>query len=171
MKTKNLVLVLLALALLFCAACGSASGGKGITWPKGSETNEGRAHFIVNVNDGVVEQIPTCIDDIIPAREALITALQDKGYEVMELGTAIDPALPAQRVYAHKGRQFVDICYGLTVEQAKEVLLQYGAAYADYVLLAQNEKYAYCISDKEAFDDAGFTSLANIGTQYIRPER
>ena len=71
---------------------------------------------------------------------------------------------------ARNGELFVDITYGLTVEQAKQAVLHYDDAYPLYYLAAQNEAYAYVISDRQAFDDAGFTSLANIGIQYGRCE-
>lgn len=167
MRMKRLVMILLADALLLCAACGSAPERE-IDRPWGIADNYGISKFIININNGKTEYIPASVDDIIPAKDALIEALREKGYEVEEFVTALDSEMPALRVYASKGLQFVDICYGLTEEQAKEVLPRYEAAYEKYILMAQNENYVYCISDREAFFDAGFTSLANRGVQHIR---
>ena len=167
MKIKAIAALLLALALLLFTACGSTPERE-IERPWGIADNLGVSHFIININNGETEYIPASIDDIVPAREALIEALREKGYVIEESATALDSDIPAQRVYAHKDRHYVDICYGLTEEQAKTALPRYEAAYESYILMAQNEKYVYCISDREAFFDAGFTSLANRGIQHIR---
>ena len=154
---KRICVIVLAGLLLFCAACGSGEPTRNI----GLTTNLGTANFTFFPRN------PKSIDDIIPEKADLIASLEGKGYVVTEYNTSLGSEQPAQRVYAKKGNHFVDISYGLTIEQAKAELPQYRAAYEVFYLMAQNEQYLYCISDKQAFEDAGFTSLANIGIQYI----
>ncbi|MCL1951899.1 MAG: hypothetical protein FWF60_03645 [Oscillospiraceae bacterium] len=179
MKTRKRSMIILAAALALAGiACLlwvllPQPRPVAVVWPTENETNTVMSHFtFFSLNRGSFgKRVPASIDDIIPAKDTLTAALEEKGYEIEEFVTALDSGIPAQRVCAHKGRQFVDICYGLTRSQAKEVLPRYEAAYEDFILMAQNEQYVYCISDKQAFEDAGFTSLANIGMQYIRVKR
>jgi hypothetical protein len=37
----------------------------------------------------------------------------------------------------------------------------------DFYILARNGNYVYCVSDKQTFSKAGFTSTDNVGTQII----
>ncbi|MDR0530737.1 MAG: hypothetical protein LBG83_01550 [Oscillospiraceae bacterium] len=165
---RSLNITACLLALLLCAACGS--GGKDERSIRDAVHNVGSANF--QVLEG--QQTPASVEDIIPPREALVTALKEKGYDVKEYGIEIK-SQPATWVYAEKYegeiRRLVDITYCETDEQAQEKFKQYFALYyADpprFYVLARNEYWVYCFSDKLAFRDAGFTSLANNGEQYI----
>ena len=107
-------------------------------------------------------------DKIVPAREILIENLEDSGYNVT-IYTAVEGAdLLIDRVVAEKGSKFIDITYGLSVEDTGGIFEAYCALYGDdYYILAHNGNYVYCVSDKRTFSKAGFTTTANVGVQYI----
>ena len=157
MKTiqKILACLLLTAALLACAACG---GG-------------GRLTMNLALGGSVLPE-GVGIDDIIPRRNELIANLTSAGYEIQIFDTALNSETAAQRILAKKEKAFVDICYGLTVEQAKNLFENYKTNYhkdnkPTYYIMAQNQQYLYCVSSRQAFRDAGFQSDSNIGTQYI----
>lgn len=106
-------------------------------------------------------------DDIVPAYEVLVQNLTEEGYTVTEDEKALDCDVKAKRVIAEKGKKYIDICYGLEEEDVDTVLKKYIEKYEDtsFYILAQNENYVYCVSDKTTFKKSGFTSLANFGYQ------
>ena len=107
-------------------------------------------------------------EKIVPKKEMLIANLEKQGYAVTEQDAVegFDGAL--DRVVAQKGRKFIDIVYGLSAEEAETVFELYCKMYPDdFYILARNGNYIYCVSDKRTFTKAGFTSIANVGTQYI----
>ena len=107
-------------------------------------------------------------DKIVPAREVLMENLEKKGYTVTALTTIDGSDFTVDRVLAEKGKRSIDIVYGLSGEDASKIFELYCALYSDdYYILAQNGNYVYCVSDKQTFKKAGFTSTANVGVQYI----
>ncbi len=54
----------------------------------------------------------------------------------------------------------MDICYGLTEDQAKEL-------FEEYYLIAQNEGYLYAVSDEKTFETAGFETFETNGILFI----
>lgn len=107
-------------------------------------------------------------DKIVPKRDVLVENLTNSGYTVTTLTTMDGSDLTIDRVMAAKGNKFMDIVYGLSDEDASKIFELYCALYSDdYYILAQNGNYVYCVSDKQTFKKAGFTSTANVGVQYI----
>ena len=106
---------------------------------------------------------------IVPARETLIENLKKAGYTVEEQTSVEGSELDIDRVIARKGKSFIDIVYGLSGEEAEEIFALYRGMYPDgFYVLARNGNYVYCVSDKQTFSKAGFTSTDNVGTQIIR---
>ena len=129
------------------------------------EKNYGVAHFNTEISaDGVLTKKP---EDAVPTQEDLLKTLKDKGYEITSYHTVFDTDISSARIYAKKEERFIDICYGLTEENATEAFNEFDSKYKEYYLMAMNGNYVYCISDKKTFQEAGFKSLANIGIQYI----
>lgn len=107
-------------------------------------------------------------DEVVPAKTELVEKLEDAGYTITEYTSVEDCDLTLDRVVAEKGDKFIDIVYGLTDEDAETVFdVYYGIYGEEYYILARNGNYVYCASDKKTFSKAGFTSLSNIGEQYI----
>lgn len=107
-------------------------------------------------------------DKIVPQREVLIENLENSGYTITALTTVDGSDLTIDRVVAQKGNKCIDIVYGLSAEDASKIFELYCSLYSDdYYILAQNGNYVYYVSDKKTFSKAGFTSTANVGTQYI----
>ena len=141
MKKKNIILCVLVFLLIFLmVGCGSSTHTNGVPDP----------------------------NKIVPKREVLVENLENSGYTITAL-TSIDGSdLSIGRVKAEKGDKFIDIVYGLSSEDASRIFELYCALYPDdYYILAQNGTYVYCVSDKQTFKKAGFTSTGNIGVQYI----
>lgn len=128
--------------------------------------NYGLANMTLHVSaDGIAA--PFDAAEVVPAYDALIEALRSHGYAIVCSETAPDGLTAAQRVLACKGDAFVDICYGLDETAAQAAFDDYAALYGDYYIIAQNQRFVYCVSSKVAFRDAGFAGLANDGVQFI----
>ncbi len=110
---------------------------------------------------------PDSADDVVPTAEALTDHLTRAGYSITRRTDLGDSALVVDRIYADKGSSFIDICYGTSETDAQEIFRFYEKTYPRYYITAINGDYVYCIGDKNAFKNAGFSSLANFGTQYI----
>ncbi len=107
-------------------------------------------------------------DKIVPTRDSLVKNLEDSGYTITTLSSVEGSDLTLDRILAEKGNKFIDIVYGLSSEDAPKIFDLYCEMYPDdYYILAQNGNYVYCISDKRTFSKAGFTSMGNVGVQYI----
>ena len=107
-------------------------------------------------------------DKIVPKRDILIENLESSGYSIEALNNIDSSDLVVDRVIAKKGDKFIDIVYGLSTEDASKAFELYCGIYTDdYYILAQNGDYVYCVSDKQTFSMAGFTSTGNVGVQYI----
>jgi len=160
-KHKRIVVIAIASALILCAVVV-------LSW---AFTPRGNLTMNLAIGGSVLPE-GVGIDDIIPQRDALVADLTEKGYEVQTFDTALNSEIPAQRVLAKKGDSFVDICYGLTDEQAKNLFENYKAKYhkdsrPTYYIMAQNRQYLYCVSSRQVFNDAGFLGDYNEGTQYV----
>lgn len=107
-------------------------------------------------------------DKIVPKRDNLIENLESSGYSIETLTNIDGSDLVVDRVIAKKREDFIDIVYGLSTKDASEVFKLYCGIYTDdYYILAQNGDYVYCVSDKQTFSKAGFTTTDNVGEQYI----
>lgn len=106
-------------------------------------------------------------DDVVPDKASLLENLKSEGYTITEYSSVEGSDLTIDRVVAEKGNKYIDIVYGMTEEEAKEIFKIYKEMYDDYYILARNENYVYSVSDKKTFSKAGFTSTSNIGEQYI----
>lgn len=156
-KIKVIGLAFSFIALILMAGC---SGNI-----KSLEKNYGYAYGEVNIGPDGAQVLS--IGEIVPSKSELITNLKEAGFMIAEYDTALDSDTAAERIYAEKKGLFIDICYGLSVEQAKDIFENYEAAYKDYYLMAQNEAYVYAVSDEETFKMAGFESLETSGILFI----
>lgn len=115
-------------------------------------------------------------ESIVPSKTELIENTKAAGYEVNEFDNIYDLQVSGERVLAQKGDQYIDICYGLTKEDAVTVYKYFETKYdsqvksGDYYILARNQKFVYFISDKETFTISGFKSVDNDGEQHIMKE-
>lgn len=115
--------------------------------------------------DGITITDP---DEIVPAKSELVEGLEKNGYTITEYTDVEGSDLTIDRVVAEKENKYIDITYGLSDEDAGKVFNAYCELYSDdYYILAMNGNYVYCVSDKDTFSKAGFTTTANIGVQYI----
>ena len=168
MNKRKRIGIIIAAVLVLCAAAALCWAFTTMNIHFGSNLN-----LTMNLHiGGNVLPEGVGIDDIIPQRDALIANLTGKGYEIQTFDTALNSEIPAQRVLAKNGKVFVDFCYGLTEEQAKSLFENYKAEYHEdnkptYYIMAQNKQYLYCVSSRQAFEDAGFLGDYNEGTQYI----
>jgi|BioPla2DNA2_1021312.scaffolds.fasta_scaffold12320_1 hypothetical protein len=139
----------------------------------GIEKNYGVAYGIsqVKVNNDKVEVNAIDLKDIIPSVQVLLKNLDAKGYEIETYDLALDDRTKATRVFAKQGDKFIDISYCNSTKDAVEAFKSYEDKYKDYYIMAQNDKFIYCISDTETFDIAGFESLYNVGIQYINHDK
>lgn len=139
----------------------------------GLEKNYGVAYGMnqVTVNKDDVKVNSIDLKDVIPSAQNLTKNLEAKGYEIETYDLALDGRTKATRVFAKKGDKFIDISYCNSREDAVEAFKSYEDRYNDYYILAQNDKYLYCISDTETFGNAGFESLYNVGIQYINHDK
>ena len=150
-----------ALAVCVIMLCVFSSCGKSVT------QNYGLSGVTMNAVDKDGNPFVFHAENVVPERVKLIAALKDAGFTVMEYGVSPDGTVTADRIYAEKGRRFLDICYGLTEETAEMVFAQYEKIYSDFYLFSRNQCFVYCVSDKGTFKKAGFASTANDGVQYI----
>lgn len=107
---------------------------------------------------------------IAPAKSELIGNLSDKGYTITEYDDIYGLDVDGERVYAEKGGKYIDICCGLDEAEAEIVFDCFEDKYSNenYYILARNEYFVYCVSDKGTFNKSGFKSEANIGVQYTK---
>jgi hypothetical protein len=129
--------------------------------------NYGIANMTINIYSNGGSTTVTDIDSVVPSTNELINNLTQKGYSITRYDTIDNLGILVRRIYAEKDDSFIDICYDLSNKDAKTVFEYYEDTYDIYYLMAQNESYVYCISDKKTFKNAGFKSLANNGIQYI----
>lgn len=119
----------------------------------------------ITISNGVVET-----NGVLPEKETLVDNLEKAGYTITE-HTSIDGSdLTIDRIFAEKGKKFIDITYCPSEEEAQTLFRAYCGMYEadnDYYILAQNLDLVYCVSDKKTFSKAGFKSTSNIGQQYI----
>lgn len=112
----------------------------------------------------------------MPSRAELIDNTKDAGYTVTEFNDIYDLKVSGERVLAEKDGKFIDICYGLSEDDAKEVFRYYETKYdsqiksQEYYMLSRNQNFVYFISDKSTFKVSGFKSIDNDGEQYICKE-
>jgi hypothetical protein len=129
--------------------------------------NYGPSYVSININSDGVSTTVTDIDSVVPSTDELIQNLKENGYSITRYDVIDNLNISVNRIYAEKNNSFIDICYDLSNKDAIYIFEHYVDTYDEYFLLAQNERYVYCISDKKTFKKVGFKSLANIGIQYI----
>lgn len=167
MKKSNVTqqMVLGIIVIVFCIAASVASF---IDLGTGMEVTNGLYGVTINVSPGG-EEWTYDADSVVPDRETLISNLEQAGYQIELYDTALNSEIPAQRVLAIKGNHYIDICYGLTEEDAPAILTEYEYVYGyqKFYVLARNQEYVYCIGSKKAFKHSGFTELSNDGLMYL----
>jgi hypothetical protein len=171
MKNK-LVLIVLAIIIIFAGVLGIfifkyVSGDK--IADKGIQRNYGVSNLEIDVLDknGNINTEGFDASKVVPSKSKLIENLTKAGYTIKQYTTVYDTGISAERIYASKNESSIDICYGLSETNAQEVFKFFEKKYPEFYLLAMNCNYVYFISDKQTFKNAGFTSLGNVGTQYI----
>jgi type II secretory pathway pseudopilin PulG len=153
--------ILLAGALIYVINIISSNMNKSL------KKNYGLANMTINVYGKDGTSSVTDIDSVVPTADELVKDLTEKGYSITRYDKIDNLNISVQRIFAEKNDRFIDICYGVSDMDAKTVFDHFADTYDKYYLLAQNESYVYCISDKKTFKYAGFKSLANNGIQYI----
>ena len=149
---------------------------QGDTPKSGVEKNYGDSYQSGTVNiggDGEGDGTEFHAEDVVPSKEELKENLGKLGFAIEETDKVLDSDIAAEQISAVDGDKFCVISYGLDSDAAKNVFAIYEKQYSEdqYYILAQNEKFVYCVSDKKTFDAAGFKSLANSGTQYINHDK
>lgn len=133
----------------------------------GTEKNYGLSHvdMVIDANGAYAFNV----NDYVPGKDMLVTNLKEAGYEVKSESVQFSEGITGERIMASKGESFCSIVYGLDVEEAAVVFKDYEKEYSeeDYFVLAQNEQFVYCMSDKKAFDGAGFTKLGTSGVLFV----
>ena len=123
----------------------------GIAWKANNESkvekNYGMSHALQNIDGGKVE--PFDADAVVPTVDELLKNLEDKQYSITEYESFTEENIPCNRIYAEKGNQFIDICQGLDLEMARKAFSEYEKMYNTYYILAQNDEYVCCVSDKK----------------------
>ncbi len=154
---KTIVMISVILVLIIATGCAEA--------PKTLEKNFGYSHGVVNITSDGVETLN--VEEIVPPKAELCANLEDAGFTITEYNTAWDSDTLPERIYAEKDGLFMDICYGISTGQARELFTHYEAAYNEYYLIAQNEYYVYAVSDEETFKTAGFETLETNGILFV----
>ncbi len=149
--TLSILIIVIMLALL------TGCNEKNIT------ENYGVAN--VEYTDGGIK--PASAEEVVPDSDTLANNLAEKGYEIEYQKTVGDTGIKAEKITAKKDGKFIDICYSLSEDDTQGVFNYYEKLYTEYYILAINGSYVYCVSDKDTFKAAGFTSTANFGTQFI----
>ena len=105
---------------------------------------------------------------VVPNKNDLINNLKNNGFEIEYFEKVFDSNIKASQILATKGEHFVDISYDIEGE-GQFVFDLYNKHYNEdkYYILALNGNYVYAISDLSTFKNAGFTTLANDGIQFI----
>lgn len=140
----------------------------------GLEKNYGISYVSNTINtnnDGTIKENDIDIDSIVLCENDMEKKLTDAGYEIKKYDKTLVNNENVVRIYAKKDHKYFDISYCENEVEAKRVFEAYEKKYSDYYLMAQNSNYVYCVSDNKTFKDAGFTSLANVGIQYINHDK
>lgn len=157
MKIRAVILIFTLMVMLCIAGCAEKE--------KTLEKNYGLSYGEVNIESDGAHVLTA--DEIVPSKPELSVNLDKAGFTVTEYDTALDSDIAADRIYAEKNGMFIDICYGLSVEQAVEIFENYESAYESYYLIAQNEGFVYAVSDEKTFKTAGFETLETNGILFI----
>lgn len=176
-KRCGILLVLIVLMGALMVSCKENGEDDSEGTPKsGVEKNYGVSYQadIVNIGeDGNVDSNEFHAEDVVPSKEEVKENLEKLGFTIEETDRVLDSDIVAEQISAVDENAFCMISYGLDLDTAKSAFSIYEKHYSEeqYYILAQNEKFVYCVSDKKTFDAAGFKSLANSGIQYINHEK
>lgn len=127
-------------------------------------------------SDGGTDILRNGAESIVPSRSELIDNTKEAGYTVTEFDDIYDLKVSGERVLAEKDGKFIDMCYGLSENDAKEVYRYYETKYdpqlksGEYYMLSRNQNFVYFVSDKSTFKVSGFKSTDNDGEQHIYKE-
>lgn len=136
----------------------------------GIERNYGLAYQSVTVNLDENDSIGAFdAADVVPAEETVSANLEGKDYEIEQTETVFESDIEAMTISARKDNSFCIISYCLDQAEAEKGFAIYEKKFSedDYYIMAQNGAFVYCMSDENAFRDAGFSELANSGIQII----
>ncbi len=158
---KATLTILLILTLLILTGC------ELLKKPKNLEKNYGHSYGEISIGSDSSQEFSA--EDVVPTKAELIANLESAGFSIAKYNQAPDSDIAAERIYAvnEKEGHYIDICYGITIEQAKEIFEEYESIHSDYYLLAQNGPYFYAVSDAKTFELAGFESLETDGILFI----
>ena len=172
MKKQRMFIIVLTLVIVFAGITSmyilkNKMTAKGHS--KNIDRNYGVSHTEINVldKDGNINIEGFDVDKVVPSKSKLMENLTTAGYTIKQDNMVYDTGISTERIYASKGNSSIDICYGLSEANAKEAFKCFEDKYPEFYLMAMNGNYVYFISDKQTFKKAGFTSLANVGIQYI----
>lgn len=174
MKKKNLVYIGVALIIILAGfsifMIISLSNNKNTKY-SGVEKNYGLAYqsSTITIKDGEAgNEGKFDASIVVPNKETLINNLRNKGFEIEYSEKVFDYDIKANQILATKGEHFINISYDIECDK-QSVFDLYNEHYNEdkYYILALNGSYVYAISDSKTFKDAGFTTLANDGTQFI----
>lgn len=174
MNKKKLVYIVVTLIIILVGVSIfiiiTKTDNKGTSY-SGVEKNYGLAYQSNNItiqdgnlnNEGGFD-----VSTVVPDRETLINNLKNKGFEIEYSEKVFDSNIKATQILAKKGKRFLNISYDIEGEE-ESVFDLYNKYYEEdkYYILALNVNYVYAVSGKSTFNDAGFTSLANNGIQFI----
>lgn len=137
----------------------------------GIEKNYGLSYQSNNITiseDGTTKDSIFDASTVVPDEETIVTNLKNKGYKIEYSDKVLDSNIEADQIIAKKDDRFVNISYNIEGEE-ESVFNLYNEYYDEnnYYILALNGNYVYVVSDDKTFKDAGFTSLANDGIQFI----
>ena len=160
MKTAKVIILIFSFVVVICmVGCGTKEKTKTL------EKNYGYSYGTVNVGSDGAQTFSA--DEVVPSKSDLSENLKNAGFAIAEYDTAPGSDIAAERIYAEKSGKFIDICYGLSVEQAAEIFTNYESTYKDYYLIAQNGAFVYAVSDEKTFEIAGFETLETDGMLFI----
>ncbi len=172
-KKKLYIIVALAVTVVLVSIVVIKMTGEGSAMAKtGIEKNYGAAYITteININQDETEiSSAYSAEDVVPREAALISNLEDEGFEIIKADTVFDSDIQGEQIIATSQGSFCSITYGLDQDEADEVFALYENEYSQdqYYIVAKNGTFVYSVSDNDTFEKVGFAGLANEGTQYI----
>lgn len=95
----------------------------------------------------------------IPDRTQVESSLTAAGYsvELTDSITTDSGATAAQRLVAHKGDEYIDICYDVDAPEGDEIMEYYQTAYPDLnkAVHMGDRRVVFCVSSQKSMEDVG----------------